>query len=179
VEVVQVKPGLAIGLAGGLALLAGCPSTQYLQGSLGQLMDLSYDEVRVLLAPDDFSLQFVRIHQLTSYGDAGTVSVGTSEDYPFEVDVYRWGRPIAVGSEMDLAEFNDAGVQRAVFTRNVLNDPRKTFPPCVRGGLKFDSLPADGKTVSGEFHVTFEDGVETASGRAVFGSFTAKTKVTQ
>jgi hypothetical protein len=35
-------------------------------------------------------------------------------------------------------------------------------------------VPVAGQSVSGDFHVTFENGVAPASGRTVFGSFTAE-----
>jgi hypothetical protein len=182
VEVVQVSRTAA--LSGGLALagalaLGSCadPSrpAHYLEGSLGQLMDLGYDRVRVQLAPDDVSLLFVRVHQLTAFGDAGSGgTAGTSEDYPFRVGLLRWGRPLDAGVEQDLSEDGGSGTQRATFSRDVLNDPRKQFPPCRIGGLRFDADLVPGTSVSGDFHVTFENGIETASGRTVFDSFTAE-----
>ena len=150
------------------------PAAHYLAGSVGQVMDLGYDEVRVQLAQEDLALLFVRVHQLTVVGDAGPGQAGTSEDYPFKVGLQLWGRSLDGGTDADLAETTDAGVQRATFNRDVLNDPRKTFPRCRIGGLHLGSTPVPGGTVSGDFHVTFENGIETASGRTVFGNFTAK-----
>jgi hypothetical protein len=176
-----VRPGALRGglaLAGALAL-GSCAdparAAHYLEGSLGQLMDLGYDRVRVQLAPDDVSLLFVRVHQLTTFGDAGSGgTAGTSEDYPFRVGLQRWGRALDAGVEQDLAEDGGSGTQRASFSRDVLNDPRKLFPPCRLGGLRFGAALVPGTTVSGDFHVTFENGIETASGRTVFDTFTAE-----
>lgn len=174
-----MRVALAI-LAGALAL-AACgdpdnpPAKYALEGSLSQLMDLGYDEVRVKVAQDDVGLLFVRLHPLTVVGDAGQGPAATTEDYPFQVGLLRWGASLDGGLVADLAETTDAGVHRATFTRDVVNDPRKTFPPCRIGGLVLDATPVSGRTVSGNVHVTFENGIETASGRTVFvKNFTAK-----
>jgi hypothetical protein len=138
-------------------------------------MDLGYDEVRVQLAPQDVSVLFVRVRVSDATADAG---VGTSEDYPFKVAVKLLGAPFGA-VRVDLAEVvqagaGDAGVQRGVFSRNVLGDPRREFPAAVRSTLYFDRVPVEDGVVKGDFHVTFEDGIEAASGRTVFGSFDAK-----
>jgi hypothetical protein len=176
VEVVQVSRA-AVALAV-VVLAASCadPSraSAFLEGSLGQLMDLGYDRVRVQLAPDDVALLFVRVHPLSAGADGGVAGAGALEDYPFKVGLQRWGRELDAGLEQDLAEESPAGTQRGSFTRDVQGDPRKSFPRCFRGGLRFEAPLVAGSTVRGDFHVTFENGIETASGRTVFGSFTAE-----
>lgn len=155
-----------------------------LEGSLGQVMSLGYDEVRVLVAPEDVSLQFVRIRLLDATElDAGTGMTGTTEDYPFSVTMALWGEDPPGNRRIDLTELDMNMNQRGTYARNVLNDPRKTFPnalsltgtpkPCC-ATLYFKTTPVPGSKVSGDFNVTFENGIEAASGRTVFGSFDAK-----
>ena len=60
------------------------------------------------------------------------------------------------------------------WARDVLNDPRKTYPTIQIGTLIFNSRPEAGAKVTGDFNITFTNGIETASGRTVFGHFEAK-----
>jgi hypothetical protein len=176
VEGLQVRRA-PYSLAAALLALAACGPQDpkvprhRLEGSLGQVLDLGYDEVRVQLAPEDVSVLFVRVRASDGTADAGA---STSEDYPFKVAVDLLGAPPFGAVRVDLAEQDEAGVQRGVFSRNVLGDPRREFPAAVRSTLYFDRVPVEGGVVKGDFHVTFEDGIEAASGRTVFGSFDAK-----
>lgn len=171
------------------AALAACgpvqpgktPPRYRLEGSLGQVMDLGYDEVRVDSTAQDVSLTFVRVTQLDNVtADGGTANmVGTIEDYPFKVALALRGQPQPVAVRVDLTEEDANMKQRGVFSRNVRQDPRMTFPRAARGTLYLDralvddaGIPAD--FVSGDFHVTFENGIEAASGRTVFGNFNAR-----
>ena len=57
------------------------------------------------------------------------------------------------------------------------NDPRNTLPPILRGTMYFDRPLDRGTEVGGDFHITFENGIEAASGRTVFStSLTAKVQ---
>ncbi len=164
----------------GLSALSACGATDgktarhRLEGSLTQLMSLGYDEVRVLPSTDDVALLFVRLRPLGGVADGGSAA-GSSEDYPFKVTVKRLGDGPLSGTRLDLTEPDGASAQRGVFSRDVQNDPRKALPQARRSSLYFDASPDEaGATVRGDFHVTFEDGVEVASGRTVFGTFEAK-----
>ncbi len=151
------------------------PARYTLEGSLLQLMDLGYDEARLQLAPDDLSLLFVRIKPLDSITDGGTGMVGKSEDYPFKIGVSLEGQPPFGNVRIDLTEVDMTGSQRATFSRDVQNDPRKTFPKATRATLFLSKVPKVNETVSGDFNVTFEEGVQAASGRTVFSKgFSAK-----
>jgi hypothetical protein len=190
VEDVQVRPErralFAVLLAGmvGAACETNSKNAKYLlEGSLSQVLEMGYDEVRVLIAPEDLSLQFVRVRPLdTTDLDAGTAA-GTSEDYPFELTMALRGEDPPGNRRIDLTELDLNGKQRGVYTRNVLNDPNTTFPdarvqdggvsPCC-ATIYFKTTPSPGGKVSGDFNVTFENGSELASGRTVFGSFDAK-----
>lgn len=173
------------------AALVGCNSSQpgktppkhRLEGSLGQVMDLGYDEVRISETDQDVSVLFVRIFELddtTSDGGA-TGSVGTIEDYPFKLTLALRRQPVPVGVNVDLTEEDNNMNQRGTCSRNVRNDPRKTFPRAIRGELFLErDLISDAGVaadyVAGNFHVTFENGIEAASGRTVFGNFNAKVE---
>ena len=152
-----------------------------LEGSLTQVMDLGYDEVRILVAPEDVSLLFVRIHPLGSVSpdDGGTVDpnmmTGQSEDYPLKVAFRLLGDP--AGGRVDLAALDTNGAQRGTVSRNVANDPRNTLPLLVRGTMYFDHSLDPGAVVHGDFNVTFENGIDAASGRTAFStSFSAKVQ---
>ncbi|MEW5740902.1 MAG: hypothetical protein AB1938_18425 [Myxococcota bacterium] len=180
--------------AGATLLLAGlglwaCGSVQpgktpprhRLEGSVGQVMDLGYDEVRISETMDDVSVLFVRVQTLDDFlPDGGTSNTaGTIEDYPFKVALALRGQPTPVDVRVDLTEEDNNMNQRGVFSRNVRQDPRTSFPRAVRGTLYlsrplFDDAGIPNDYVSGDFHVTFENGIEPASGRTVFGNFNAK-----
>ncbi len=172
-----------------LALLAGCaalccacgdernpPPKFRLEGSLTQLMDLGYDEVRVLRAPEDIGLLFVRVRPLNFVPDpeAEEEEVGTTEDYPLRVGYRFVGEEAPAGGTLDLTALDQYGGQRGVASRNVSNDPRNVFPVIVRGSITFDQQLEPDTNVTGSFHLTFENGIEIASGRTVFSkAFTA------
>lgn len=177
---------LTLGLALGAMGLSGCddpckaPPKFRLEGSLSQVMDLGYDEARVLLAPEDVSLLFVRTHCQTAVSSDGGVPdpgtmVGMVEDYPLKVGYRLLGD--VIGGRYDLSAQDDAGAQRGSLSRNVRNDPRNTLPVILRGTLYFDAPLDPDAGVGGDFHVTFENGIEAASGRTVFStSFSARVQ---
>lgn len=148
-----------------------------LEGSLGQLMDLGYDEARLQLGPDDLSILFVRIHPLDTTGpsDGGSTTVGNSEDYPFKVSVALLGQGPFGGSRVDLTMTDGNGNPISSFSRDVFNDPNKAFPKAMRSTIFLNKVPVVDQTVTGDFNVTFAEGVEVASGRTVFSKgFSAK-----
>jgi hypothetical protein len=177
-----------VAVAFGAMTLSACetdpkkmPPKFRLEGSVGQVMDLGYDSARILLAPEDVSLLFVRSHPLgtTISEDGGTVDPmdqGTTEDYPLKV-AYRLLGDTLDGGRLDLAALDSNGVPRGVAARNVANDPRTTLPTIIRGELFFDRPLVPDALVHGDFHVTFENGIEAASGRTAFStSFTARVQ---
>lgn len=193
-EIVQVKlvgPKLAAFVS--LALVAGlssacetdprkAPPKFRIEGSLGQVMDTGYDEARVLLSAADVTLLFVRIRPLGSApppADGGMVDpmmmAGVSEDYPLRVSYRLLNDP--VGGRVDLAALDMNGAQRGVAARNVANDPRNTLPQILRGTMYFDRPLDPGVNVSGDFHITFQNGIEAASGRTAFSTgFSARVQ---
>jgi hypothetical protein len=147
------------------------PPKHFLEGSLGQVMNLGYDETRIALSDSQFSLRFVRLHKLTSLGgDGGTGETGSSEDYPLIV-AYRLDSTetwVMDKTTVDLTAVNASRDPKGVASRDVQKDPRTTLPKIVTGSLSVDKALDLGATIHGDFHITFEDGIEAASGRTVF-----------
>jgi hypothetical protein len=154
------------------------PPKYYLEGSLGQVMSIGYDEARVLMTGEDVSLTFVRIHPFTDTtadgGSGAGGAAGTTEDYPVKVTytIVDGGTP--EGVRVDLTELDTAGKQRGIVSRYVLNDPRRDFPDLSRGTMYFAKKILPNTVVHGDFNCTFDAGIESASGRTVFGTFDAK-----
>jgi hypothetical protein len=148
-----------------------------LEGSLGQVMDVGYDEARVLIAPEDITVQFVRIRRITTTVDGGDTMSGTTENYPVNVSYRLWGAEVPGKGTFDLAEVNAMDIQRGVLSRNVSDDPRSTFPKLTRGTLTLNGPLTPGSVVTAEFRATFENGIDAASGRTVFSNgFSAKVQ---
>ena len=170
------------GVALAAMVLCGCesdprkqPPKFRLEGSLGQVMEVGYDEARVLVAPTDISLLFVRIRPLGSLNPDGGTTDGVTEDYPLKIAYRLLGDPI--GGRVDLAALDMNGAQRGTLSRNVANDPRSTLPPILRGTMYFDKPLDPDAVVGGDFNVTFQNGIEAASGRTAFlTSFSAKVQ---
>ncbi len=179
----------AVAVATAVGLSAACspgdpnkpPPPRYrLEGSVTQVMDLGYDEARLQTSFLDVKLLFVRRRPLNAVDDGGT-GTGASEDYPLMVTYSLEDGGIFQDKRVDLTELTAAGTQRGLVSRNVLNDPRRSFPALNRGTLYLgrglldqDGIVISDAVVSGDFHVTFENGIEAASGRTIFGNFDAK-----
>ncbi|MCU0698330.1 MAG: hypothetical protein MUC96_17645 [Myxococcaceae bacterium] len=161
------------------------PPRFVLEGSLGQLMNLGYDEARIRYVPPtegrndgSLSLDFVRTRPLgdSTLPDGGMVMAGASEDFVLQLGYELQGDTPPDNQRIDLTFLDANGLPRTTLARNVLNDPRRSFPPLRVGSLFFDRAPNNEtmNTVNGEFNLTFENGIEVASGRTVFGRFSAK-----
>jgi hypothetical protein len=168
VEVLQVKLapyGLALG---GLLLVLACgPKT--VQGSLSVLMDMSYQTTDVVMGTSDVTVRFTRPSNDDGEGEDVVLAVsarGLTLPYPADA-----GTPI----RLDLAEALGSG-QRGALSRNVLNDPRNTFPEIERGQMVFYDIPAVGQTARGDFSVTFVLGQEFGNGRTLYDSFQGKVR---
>jgi hypothetical protein len=169
VEELQVRTAAIIGLFG--VSLCGCsgggtvPRARFeLEGSLSVVMDLGWDDcVLDTTAPDEISVRFIR-------------NRGATMDTPFKIVWAQAGQMLITPSTIDLAEArpDDASRQRSIVSRNVLDDKRSVFPKLVRGKMSFlDEIRTD-STVRGQFNLTFENGIDFANGRTVYGPFTAR-----
>ncbi|MBI3181901.1 MAG: hypothetical protein HYZ28_07130 [Myxococcales bacterium] len=131
-----------------------------LEGSLGVLLDLRYDFAQVEMSIEQVAVVFARNRE-------------EGQDTAMKVTANLLGAAVEADSPLDLAEITPSGAQRGVISRNVFEDPRKTFPKLQRGRLVFRRSPISGETVPGEVSFTFENGTDLASGRTVFGKFEA------
>jgi len=164
----------------GVALACGPTKVE---GSLQEILDLTYQDIKLGFAGDQIAVRWKR------QGREG-------KDAVLEVSEKLDGLLVRTGDFVNLAEplpdfaLTDAGIpdggllpdggifdqQRGVVTRDVFNDPRKTFPLISDGFMVLYDVPRDGGTVNGSFSVTFQRCVDFGCGRTVFGDFKAKVQ---
>lgn len=177
---------LAVATAGCSAPNGQPPPRFRLEGSLSQIMPLGFDEARLRLdydptnpSPSDtLAIEFIRFRPPadTTLPDGGMVEAGPNEDVVLKIGYQLAGDPPPANARLDLTFLDANGLTRTTLARNVLNDPRRTFPPLRVGSLFLDRAPdrVAMNTVNGDFNLTFENGIEVASGRTVFGRFAAR-----
>ncbi len=161
-EGVQVTPGThrAVALAASALLLTACADGPRVEGSVGELLDLGYQTAEARLSSEEVTVRFLTLQ-------------GTGENTVLKVAARLGGQPFTPGAPLDLAETLQDGGQRGGISRSVLDEPSRNFPPIARGTLLLNSVPESGRTVAGEFNVTFANGTDVYSGRTVFGRFEA------
>jgi hypothetical protein len=149
-----------------LMLLLACGGGGHsLEGSLTKVMDLKFDKAVLAFSGQEFSVNF---EKKKGMGFDTVLTVTTRlEQAPLPdggMDVLRGN------TTYNLAEKLSSDIQRGVVSRNVLDDPRTMFPPLRVGELYIKNVPMQGQNLFsvGSFHVTFEDGVEFASGKTCF-----------
>jgi len=166
VEDLPVKGAFFIALCGALSMGCG-PGTgakHALEGSLSVVMDLGWDDcVLDTTSPDEIALRFTR-------NNKGAM------DTPLKIVWAQAGQELITPATIDLAEMrpDDMNRQRSIVSRNVLDDSRRVFPLLIRGKMTFFDKIASDSTVKGQLNITFENGIDFANGRTVFGPFTAK-----
>jgi hypothetical protein len=137
--------------------VSGC--AQHVEGSLSQLMDLTYEQVYVSTNPDEVVVRFVKPR-------------GEGEDTVLQVLVRLEGVVLFENIEFDLSEILPSGSQRGEITRNVLDDTRRNFPPIFVGTLLLRNIPIEQfQRVRGHFDARFENGIEFANGHTVYATF--------
>lgn len=146
----------------GAVALAGCGNgnAHELEGSLSVIVGLKYDSAELVQSQDELSLRFIQKRE-------------AGEDTPFKLTYNLSGTAVQNKVELDLAEERPQGGPRTSIARDVLDDPRSTFPAIERGGITFDTLPEPGGKVTGELWMTFTRCTQFACGRTVFGNFEA------
>src|SRR5260370_32593922 len=108
-----------------------CGGLPQLEGSLGAIVDLTYSGAKAAQTTDQVALQFVR-------------SKGSGEDLVLQVTASLAGIQLTPNVTLDLAELISPDLQRGAVSRNVLNDPRTSFPRLQRGRLRLRSTPSPG-----------------------------------
>jgi hypothetical protein len=142
-----------------------------IEGSVSSVIPTGYDTARIQVSLTDVAINFVRERKVDAT-DAGSDGVGINEDTVLSL-AFPWTQGVVpVKTRIDLNP-TDGGATFGACSRNVLNDPRRTFPKIVRGTVLFDAALEPGTRVVGDFHVTFENGIEAASGRTLFSTFEA------
>ena len=143
--------------------LSACGPEHALEGSLTEVVDLTFTKVDVQRSEDELAVRFLRPQ-------------GIGDDVVLRVSAGLLGTAVDANNPIDLAESDPVGNQRGRVTRNVLDDPLTDFPELERGELVFHKSVISGKTIPGEFHLTFARGTKLANGRTVFGTFEAKVQ---
>ena len=171
---------IAIPVAAALVGLALACGPTKVEGSLQEIIDLTYQDIKLGFAGDQIAVRWTRPR-------------GSGQDTVLEVSEKLDGLTVRTGDLVNLAEplpdfaLADAGMpdgglladggafdqQRGVVTRDVFNDPRKQFPLISDGFMVLYDVPRDGGVVNGSFSVTFERCVDFGCGRTVFGDFKA------
>lgn len=162
--------GLSVGA---LALL--CCGPQQIQGSLSTLLNLQYHSVQLaytggsvdggVMANGQVAVSF-----LEPSGKSNNAVLIVTEDLT--------ALQVKPGGSVDLTQVPPSGGQRGVVTRDVANDPRKTFPTLQIGRMQLSStpIPGSGDSVSGSFNVTFSLCADFACGYTAYDSFSAKVQ---
>jgi hypothetical protein len=158
------------------ALALVCCGPQEVQGSLSTLLNLKYNSVQVaytggsvdggVMANGQVAVSF-----LESSGSSNNAVLVVTEDLS--------GLQVKPGGSVDLTLVPPSGVgQRGVVTRDVANDPRKTFPPLQVGKMHLNSTPIPGsrETVTGSFNVTFALCPDFACGYTAYASFSGQVQ---
>ncbi len=179
--------GLALALL--LLALTGCGRSRKLEGSLTEILDLTYEGVEATVTPDALAVRFVRAEQCgdglicrenrcvppicTGAACDSTVACTGGTDTVFQLTVDVSDLVLAANIKIDLSEPGPRGGQRGVTSRNLIADPRKALPTLEVGRLLLTDEPLSGGRLRGELSVTYIQGIEYANGRTVFGPFTA------
>lgn len=164
-----MKRGPYLVALGGLGLLLLACGPRSVKGSLSVLMDMTYENVDIVMGSSDITVRFIRPSNEDGEGEDLALAVSTRGlTLPFPDDA---GTPLT----FDLAEPLGSG-QRGALARNVLNDPRNTFPQIDRGHVTFNNIPRVGEGTSGDFAVTFVLGEEFGNGRTLYDSFQGEVR---
>jgi hypothetical protein len=153
-----------------------CCGPQEVQGSLSTLLNLQYDSVDLAYTGGDsdggvMTDGLVAVRFLQTSGKTQNAVLVVTEDLS--------GLIVKPSGKVDLTEVPPSGVgQRGVVTRDVFNDPRKTFPALQHGYLQLNGtpVPGSGQSLGGFFTVTFELCVDFACGNTAFASFQARVQ---
>jgi hypothetical protein len=148
-----------------------------LEGSLSTIMNLDYDDAVLAYSGTQFTVSFKR-RRTTLISNC--IKEPTSCDTPLAVTTRLDPAPKADGgmdvlkggTTYELPEMLSTGEQRGVISRNVLEDTRTQFPPLDVGEIRIDNVPHQGQglPLTGNFHVTFDRGIQFASGKTVFSN---------
>src|SRR5262249_21135745 len=157
------------------------------EGSLGEILDLSYQDIKLRFAGDQVAVRWTRprgngedaVLIVSEKLDGLTVRTGDLVNLAAPLPDFALEGSLADAGVPDSGVLPDGGLfdqQRGVVTRDVFNDPRKAFPLISDGYMVLFDVPRDGGMVTGSFSVTFQRCVDFGCGRTVFGDFKAKVQ---
>lgn len=143
-------------------LLSACTGHKTLEGSVTEYLDLTYERAEAQASKSEVTVSFLQPQ-------------GEGENTVLKVAARLEGVSLEPRAVIDLSQHvgGETGPQRGAISRSVLDEPSRPFPALERGELVFDGYLDSGKTVTGEFHVTFVNGTDVYSGRTIFGRFEA------
>lgn len=146
-----------------LAVAAGCGSGNTLEGSLGEILSLDFEEAEVAVTETEVVLSYWR-------------PKGEGRDVVFKLVVNILPGDVVSNQEYELEPLPD-GAAFAVCTRAVADDPIHTLAAVRRGRFLLDAAPAVDRPVAGHFRVTLGEGGDAGKGRTAFGDFKVKRVV--
>lgn len=180
------RPPCSAALAALLAVLLGCGPANAprakLEGSLLTVMNLDYDDAVLAYDQTQFVISFRRKQGMVM-GDCLSAVAACDTTLSVTARFESMALPdggqdtLYGGLRYDLTQVLSNGSQRGEVSRNVLDDPRRMFPSLRVGSIMLKNVPMQGQGLpaTGDFHVTFQNGVEFASGKTVFSqSFQAQ-----
>ena len=168
-----------------VVLFVACSPANSLQGSMGELVSLGFNQVTVKLAQNQLVVSYLQ----SSDGGGLTMPFQLAVNAPdggFQANSTLLVSGLPQDGGVDGGE-TDAGldgggttsadggeVVYAVANRSVPADPRM-FSPIDRGHIDIVQLPVVGQPVSGDFFVvfTYQTDGSLGSGRTVYGNFSA------
>ncbi len=141
-----------------------------LEGSLTTVMDLGFDDTVLTF---DGTQAIVSYRRKKGMGFDTVLAVTTRFE---QAPLPDGGTESLRAGTYNLTDILLSGLPRGVVSRQVLDDPRTMFPAIRVGEVRFANIPERGQGLPsvGDFHVTFENGVEFASGKTVFSTFQAQ-----
>jgi len=158
---------------------------QKIEGSLDEILDLTYQDIKLRFAGDQVAVRWTRprgngedaVLIVSEKLDGLVVRTGDSVNLAEPVPDFAIAALLADAGAVDGGMLPDGGIvsqQRGVVSRDVFNDSRKTFPLLSDGFMILYDVPGDaGTLVRGSFSVTFQRCVDFGCGRTVFGDFKA------
>jgi len=140
-----------------LALAGGCSPVNSLEGSLTEVLDLSFTAVEVSITDSAVIIDYYRPN-------------AESRDIVFKLVAQVKPTDVVPGKSIDLGPADD-GTARASCTRSVANDPIRNLATIKSGELTLSAVPTLDQPVHGDFRVTLGEGGDAGKGRTAFGNF--------
>lgn len=157
-------------LAAGSLALSGCGQpANTLEGSMDEIASLQFDTTVVRADSNVLVVEYDR-HPNGAVVDGGSATADNF-DVAFKMSVLIAGLTLSKGLVIDLTSRLPDGTPRVACSRAQTDDPRREFPPIVRGTLVLDSAVNYDQVATGHFDILFGIGGDLGEGRTVNGTF--------